>query len=420
MKTYIERIQDRKIKELLKIFGGVVIQGAKATGKSTSGQHLAKSDIRLDADPNVAALADADPSFVLQGKTPRLIDEWQAAPSVWNAVRHEIDDRQIPGQFILTGSATPRDDITRHSGAGRFARIELRTLSLAETGLSSKQVDFSTLFQSDRKKAIAGYGGPDVRQYASALAAGGWPSMCGQSERNALIFGRAYLDDISRVSIPGVNGSADPVRMTALIRALSRNLSTECSITKLAREAQLGDGALSDKTARKYLDLLERIFVLEELPPWNVAIRSNVRRRVSPKWHFVDPSIAVASLGLSGERLLSDLETFGLYFESLAIRDLRVYASFLDASVFQYRDETGLEVDAIVENRQGEWSAFEIKLGGGTLIQQGIASLLALKAKVSDARQTALKSLNVITAGKVSHTDKDSGVNIIALGHLFV
>ncbi len=332
-----------------------------------SGLHFAASSVRLDASPELAALAETSPQAVLVGDTPRLVDEWQLAPTLWNAVRHEVDIRGVPGQFVLTGSATPSDDVTRHSGAGRFHRVTLRPMSLAESGDSTGAVAFASLFD-----------GADVR--------------------------------------------VDPLRMRALIRALARNVATEMPATRLGTEAEIEDGTrmargVSAQSARKYLDTLTRVFVLEEQPAWAPHLRSRVRLRVQPKWHFVDPSLAAAALGAGPQSLLDDVRTLGLLFESLCIRDLRVYAQSLDGSVFHYRDEVGLEVDAIVELRDGRWSAFEVRLGSTASINAAASNLSKLAAKVSAQRAERLCSLKELTAGTTSHTRPDR-VNVIALGHL--
>lgn len=418
MNTYIPRLQDAFIQELLGVFGAVIISGAKATGKTTTGLHHAASSVRLDASPGLSDIAQTAPASILQGAAPRLVDEWQLAPAVWNAIRYETDMRRKPGQFIVTSSATPREDVTHHTGAGRFGRVTIRTLTLAETGDSTKQVSFSTLMADDSTHPVVGYGGLKIPDIANRIVMGGWPAFVGGTERAAALFHDFYIDDISRVSIPSMDEAVSPPRMRAFIRSLARNIATECSITKLASEAELDDGSLSEKTARKYLDLLERIFVLEPLPAWGVALRSNIRRRVAPKWHFVDPAIAVAALGASGAKLLAAPESFGFFFKSLAIRDLRVYAERTGADIYHYRDETGLAVDAIAEDRRGNWAAFEVKLGAPQNIAAGIAALQALQAKVTERRRAQCCSLNIITAGDISYTDKTSGINVIALTHL--
>ncbi|MDR0843461.1 MAG: DUF4143 domain-containing protein [Acidobacteriota bacterium] len=410
------------IKEALATFGAVVIEGARAVGKSTTAAQVAGSVVSLDSSPELVVLAQTSPGVVLTGTPPQLIDEWQLAPNLWNAIRHEVDNRGTVGQFILTGSAAPTDDITRHSGAGRFGRIRLRTMSLSESGHSTGQVDFRSLFTPGKR--VAGVGGADVPLLADMIVRGGWPSTLNLTEGRASLYLRSYLDDTTRLD---VGRRTDRERVRALLSALARNLSTETAIIKLGREAQLadtGDGedagsGTSQPTLRKYLDCLACVFVLEELPAWSTHIRSKVRQRVSPKWHFVDPSLAAAALGINAARLLAEPKTLGLFFESLAIRDLRIYADRMGGAISYYRDETGLEVDAVAELPNGKWAGFEVKLGGGQRIDEGAVNLKKLLDKLAEQRRQDCVSLNVITAGNTSYTRED-GVNVIALGHLTI
>jgi predicted AAA+ superfamily ATPase len=420
---YRVRLADDLIKDALGTFGAVIIQGPRAVGKTTSGLHLAASSVRLDSSPNLATLAQLSPERVLDGATPRLIDEWQLAPTLWNSVRHEVDTRGVAGQFILTGSATPADDITRHSGAGRFHRIMLRPMSLDESGDSIRQVSFTALFDnSTDKPSVAGLGGPSVEKYAELIVRGGWPVLVMQPSRSPTQYLADYLDDVSRTDLRFAGLQADPIRVGALQRALARNTATEISASKLGAEAEIPfpgatSTAISAQIVRKYIDALTRIFVVEEQPAWAPHLRSKVRLRVRPKWHFIDPSLAAAALRAQPEALLDDLNTLGLLFESLAIRDLRIYTQTLEGAVYHYRDDSGLEVDAIVELGDGRWAAFEVKLGGADNIKLAAANLCKLATKVSAQRAEKLCSLNVLTAGDESYTRPD-GVNVIALGHL--
>lgn len=423
--AYRVRIADGLVRAGLETFGAVIIQGPRAVGKTTSGLQLAASSVRLDSSPGVVTLAELSPIRVLDGPTPRLIDEWQLAPTLWNAVRHAVDDRGLAGQFILTGSATPTDDLTRHSGAGRFRRVTLRPMSLEESGDSIGAVSFADLLSAsdeDGRQPLGGLGGPTVEDYAALTVRGGWPALVTQPRRSATDYLTEYLDDVARTDLRFAGLSADPVRVGALLRVLARNTATEASASKLSAEAELPassstNTAVSAQTVRKYLDALTRVFVVEEQPAWAVHLRSGVRLRVRPKWHFVDPSLAAAALRAHPEALLDDLEAFGPLFESLAVRDLRIYAQALGGTVYHYRDASGLEVDAIVELGDGRWSAFEVKLGGTAHVDKAAANLRALKAKVSPARASQLATLNVVTAGTESYPRPD-GVNVIPLGHL--
>ena len=419
MMTYRSRLADALIERALSTFGAVILQGPRAAGKTTSGLRFAASAVRLDADPNFLDLASASPRAVLTGNVPRLVDEWQLVPSLWNVVRHEVDARQVPGQFILTGSAVPADDVTRHSGAGRFQRITLRPMTLSESGDSTETVPFAALFEDEEPAAM---GGPEVPEYAEFIVRGGWPALIDRGADHAHDYLASYLQDLALVDLPQMDVRADPVRMAALIRAVARNVATEVSVARLAREAEIRPddaqpNGLSDKTVRRYLDALARVFVLEEQPAWSAHLRSKVRLRTHAKWHFVDPSLAAAALNASPQRLLDEPRTLGFLFESLAIRDVRVHAEQLRGGVYHYRDETGLETDAIVELRDGRWAAFEVKLGGEKPIEDAARSLKQLAEKVSDQRRRDLTSLNVITAGQASYR-RDDGVNVVALGHL--
>ena len=416
MNGYRQRIVDQIVHSAMDTFGAVIIQGPRAAGKTTTGLQVAASSIRLDSSPEVAALAETSPGTVLGGKTPRLLDEWQLAPTLWNAVRHEVDERALPGQFVLTGSATPADDITRHSGAGRFLRVTLRPMTLAESGESIEAFTLADLFDNAK---IGGVGGPTVEDYTDLLIRGGWPALVAQPNRSPREYLSSYLDDVARVDLPHADLRADPMRMRALIRALARNVSTEISASKLSKESEIGDPdtEVSAQTVRKYLDALTRVFVVEEQPAWATHLRSKVRLRTQPKWHFIDPSLAASAIGASRGALLNDLNTLGLLFESLCIRDLRVYAQQLAGAVYHYRDEVGLEVDAIVELNDGRWAAFEVKMGGSKNIELAANNLKALKSKVSEKRSSQLASLNILTAGSTSYTRPD-GINVVALGHL--
>lgn len=416
MSGYRERIADRLIADALTTFGAVVVQGPRAVGKTTTGLHLTASSVRLDSSPELAALAETSPAVVLTGQMPRLLDEWQLAPTLWNAVRHEVDVRGTPGQFILTGSATPADDVTRHSGAGRFRRVMLRPMTLAESGESTGAVEFAGFFD---RAPVAGIGGPTVEDYARLVVRGGWPALVTAPRRSPTEYLAAYLDDVARVDLPGADLRIEPVRMLALIRALARNVATETTATRLGVEAEIDERpeAVSPQSVRKYLHALTRVFVIEEQPAWAPHLRSKVRLRVQPKWHFVDPSLAAAALGAGPRALLGDPRMLGLLFESLCVRDLRVYAQALGGDVYHYRDETGLEVDAIVELGDGRWAAFEVRLGGARHVDTAAANLAKLAAKVSERRAAQLCSRNVLTAGTTSYTRPD-GVNVVALGHL--
>lgn len=415
MKPYTPRLIDALIERKLKSAGAVVLRGPRAVGKTTSALHHAASSVRLDQRRDLIDAAELTPATLLAGPVPRLIDEWQLAPSIWNSIRAEIDARGLPGQFILTGSAAPAEDKTRHTGAGRMARLTLRPMTLFEQGRTTGQVRFAELFAKAAK--VEGLGGVDIPAYASLIVKGGWPAWHGLDTAVAMEAISDYVDNLADVDLRALEGRSEPVRMAALLKTLARNISTEASLEKLATESEISTGSLSTPTVRKYLDQLTRIYVLEELPAWRPHIRSSIRARVKPKWHFVDPSLATAALGVSPDGLLGDLNAMGLLFESLAVRDLRVYADGIDAGVFHYRDSSDLEIDAIVERRDGAWIGIEVKLGGERAVAEAVANLTKLRARLTAAKLRQLASLCVITGGQASFTRAD-GIHVIALGHL--
>jgi predicted AAA+ superfamily ATPase len=417
MSDYKQRFIEDKIALKLKSSGGILLKGPRYSGKTTTAVHHSNSIVRFDESNQIREQALLMPSVVLNGDTPRLIDEWQLVPDIWNAVRYEIDKRRKKGQFILTGSSAPSDDISRHTGAGRIARLNLRTMSLAESGDSIKAVNIKDCFESNKK--IEGFGGAKIEDYANFIVRGGWPALINESPKIAAEAMFDYVENISFVDMRTLENPPTPERIAALIKSLSRNISTETSIEKLAKETGLQDTfTIATPTIRKYLDQLSEIFILEELPSWKTHIRSSVQQRVKPKWHFVDPSIAMAALRLQPSSLLNDINSYGLFFESLAIRDLRIYADTLDGKVYHYRDSSGLEIDAIIELPDQSWAAFEIKLGSNKSIEEATANLKKFLNRLEPDKQKQCKSLNIIIAGYSSYTNKDN-INIISLGHLY-
>lgn len=417
MKKYIPRLIDKTIDAKLKVIGGIVLRGPRGVGKTTTALHHANSSVRLDESRQILEQAELAPETLLEGETPRLIDEWQLADNLWNAVRTEIDKRAMPGQFILSGSSAPTDDITRHTGAMRYARITLRTMSLQESGDSTEKVNFADIFQAG--KTISGSGGLKITDYADKIVRGGWPLLIDRPAIDAQEVLFDYIDNVASVDLRTLDSTPNPERIGALIKSLSRNISTEASLEKLAQEAGLYDSATpTTLTVRRYLDQLSQIFILDELPAWNTHIRSSIQLRQKPKWHFIDPSLATAALRISPSALFADFNTYGLFFESLAVRDIKTYASLNDAKVFYYKDSSGLEVDMIVERRDGKFAAIEVKLGGEERIAEAVQNLEKFKGRLTDSKLKNLTSMNILVAGDISYTRKD-GINIISLGHLF-
>lgn len=413
--SYRPRIADNELKDRLSAVGAVVIEGPKAAGKTASARQVAASEVLLDVDDNARQAVSISPAIVLEGETPRLIDEWQVEPAIWNHIRRAVDDRGRPGQFILTGSAVPPDDVTRHTGAGRISRLRLRPMTLFETGHSDGAVSIDELLRgaSPRSRETR----LSIENLVERVAVGGWPGNLGLTVPQALRAVRDYLDEIRRVDVSRVEGTRrDPNRVGRLLRSLARNVATYAAATTLAADAGGADGALDDDTVRQYLGALERLMIVEDQPAWAPHLRSKSILRAASKRHFVDPSLAVAALRATPERLLRDLKLFGLLFESLVIRDLRVYAQAADAQVLQYRDNTGLEVDAIVEAADGRWAAFEIKLGPAQ-VDEGAASLLKFAARIDTERSGDPVALAVIVGSGYGYVRPD-GVGVIPIAAL--
>ncbi len=392
-----------------------MIEGPKACGKTATARQVAMSEVLLDVDQNARRAIAVDPALVLDGPTPRLLDEWQIEPSIWNHVRRTIDERSRPCQFILTGSAVPADDVTRHTGAGRITRLRMRPMSLFETGRSSGCVSLTDLLEGNVGSSADP--GLTVADLAEEIAVGGWPGLRERSVPDRVLAVRDYLEEVARVDVGRVDATQrDPSRVARLLASFARNVATHAATTTLARDAGGADGPLKDDTAREYLAALERLMVVEDQPAWAPHLRSRHRLRTAPKRHFADPSLAVAALRATPDRLLGDLELLGFLFESLVVRDLRVYAQAADARVSQYRDSSGLEVDAIVEAGDGRWMAFEVKLGHGH-IDDAAASLTRFAARVDTARCGSPTLLGVIVATGYGYRRED-GVAVIPIGAL--
>ncbi len=397
--------------------GAVVIEGPKACGKTVTGRGMAASEVLLDVDEEARLAVGVDPALVLAGDTPRLIDEWQNEPSIWNHVRRAVDDRGRPGQFILTGSAVPADDVTRHSGAGRLTRLRMRPMSLFETGHATGAIALQALLDGGPPRSPATE--YTVRHVAEWIAAGGWPGHLdrGLTPADVRRTNRDYLDEIRRVDVPRVDGARrDPEKIGRLLRSLARNVATQASVATMAADAGGADTPLKTHTAQAYLSALARLMIVEDQPAWTAHLRSRARLRRTPKRHFVDPSLAVSALRAAPDGLLKDLNLLGLLFESLVVRDLRIYAQANDAEVLHYRDNTGLEVDAIVQAADGRWAAFEIKLGAGR-VDEGARNLLKFAGRVDQAVCGAPSSLGVIVATGYGYRRPD-GVGIVPVAAL--
>ncbi|HVI39485.1 MAG TPA: DUF4143 domain-containing protein, partial [Anaerovoracaceae bacterium] len=359
--------------------------------------------------------ADAKPSLLLRGETPRLIDEWQTAPVLWDAVRFAVDERGESGQFILTGSAVPLDNAVQHTGTGRISRMLMRPMSLFESLESSGDVSLKSIFDGDTN--VEGFSNLTIERLAFVLSRGGWPASAGERDDIALKRVYDYVDAVINLDVSRVDGvEKSPARVRALMRALARNISTMANQTTIRNDIAGDEDTISEKTIASYLNALRRIFVVEDLPAWSPAMRSKTTIRTSPKRHFIDPSIATAVLRATPEALLDDFNTFGLLFESLCIRDLRVYAQALDGEVFHYRDKNGLEADAIVHLKDGRWGAIEVKMGSKE-IEDAAKNLKALKDRVNTDKMKAPSFLMVLTGTELAYRRED-GVYIVPIGCL--
>lgn len=413
--AYLPRIVDSELRAHLAALGGVVIEGPKACGKTATASELAASEIRLDVDESVRRTVELDPKLALDGATPRLIDEWQLEPAIWNHVRRAIDDRGEPGQFILTGSAVPADDVTRHTGAGRISRLRMRPMSLFESGHSAGAISLARLLAGEpARSSDTGFGIPDI---ATRVAIGGWPGIQGRGQDPALRTVRAYLDEVRRLDVDRVDGGArDPERVGRMLRSLARNVATHASLSTIARDTGDDGEPIRRETVADYLEALTRLMVVEDQPAWRPHLRSKAALRSGPKRHFVDPSLAVAALRATPDDLLIDPELLGFLFESLVVRDLRVYAQAADADVLQYRDSNGLEVDAIVRQPGGFWAAFEVKLGERQ-IDEAAKTLLRFHERVDTSRTGEPAALGVIVGSGYGYRRPD-GVSVIPIAAL--
>ncbi len=413
--AYLPRIADAELRACLAAAGAVVIEGPKACGKTRMAQQLAASTVLLDVDTAARQALAVDPALVLAGPRPRLLDEWQVEPALWNQVRRVVDAAQEPGQFLLTGSAVPPDAADRHTGAGRFSFLRLRPMTLGESGAGKGGVSLAALLEGQPPSCADP--GLSVADLAELICRGGWPAQLGRPLPAACRAARDYLEQVRQVDVQRVDGRRrDPQRLGALLRSLGRNVATEVSLSTLAADAGGADGPLDPRTVADHLQALERLMVIENQPAWRPHLRSKAALRQAPRRHFCDPSLAVAALGGSPQRLLNDLEWLGLLFESLVVRDLRVLAQALDGEVLHYRDNYGLELDAIVQLRNGRWGAIEIKLGQGQ-VEAAAASLLRFRQQI-DSRRTGAPAFLAVVCGSGYGYRRADGIAVVPVGAL--
>ena len=423
MENYRPRLADKTLERKLKGKGAVLIQGPKWCGKTTTAEQMAKSILYMSRPEDVKAnlmAADINPSKLLEGDTPRLIDEWQIAPKLWDAVRFEVDHRKGTGQFILTGSAVPPDDDEIfHTGTGRFAWIKMRPMSLFESGESTGEISLRTLFDQP-EQILAENKINDIDKLSFLICRGGWPGAVDMENEIALDQAFDYFDAIVNADISRVdNVKRDSERAKRLMKSYARNQGTQTPYTVLRDDILANDSeSLTEDTVYSYTNALRKIFVIEDMPAWNPNLRSKTAIRTSDTRYFTDPSIATASLGLGPNDLVKDLNTMGLFFETMCVRDLRVYAESLDGEVYHYRDKSGLECDAVIHLRNGSFGLIEIKLGGDHLIEEGAASLKAFSSKIDTKKMKEPAFMMVLTGtGKYAYRRED-GVYVVPVGCL--
>ena len=418
MEQYKPRIIDKKIEEYLKVFGGVCIEGPKWCGKTWTSSYHSKSEILIGSPENNfqnRKLAELSPEIVLEGDTPRLIDEWQDVPPLWDAVRYKIDQRGEKGQFILTGSSTPNHKGINHSGAGRIARLRMRPMSLFETGDSSGTVSLEELCSGNLKAQMSG--DVQLKKLAEYIVRGGWPGSLGLSVEQAMLLPGEYLTAVLEDDVHRIDGvKRDTKKMQLLLRSLARNESTTVSNKTLKNDIkEIDDEDIHSETVAEYLDIFKRLFLLENQPPFATKIRSSVRVKQAEKRHFVDPSLPCALLRATPERLIGDLETFGFLFEALCERDLNIYADAFGGKLYHYQDYSGKEIDAVIEMPDGRWCAFEIKLGANR-IDEGANNLISLKTAIEQEPNGVPPSVLCVVCGMSNAAYKrEDGVFVVPL-----
>ncbi|MCL2058638.1 MAG: DUF4143 domain-containing protein [Oscillospiraceae bacterium] len=418
--NYITRVTDTIIKKKLQGLGGLLIVGPKWCGKTSTAEQFSNSAIYLDdfADGgNNIQIASLNPTVLLEGEPPRLIDEWQLAPSLFDAARREIDKRGSSGQFIFTGSATPPMSQTRHSGTGRFSYVRMYPMSLYESGESNGSISLAELLTG--KPDLGTASGLTIENLVFSIIRGGWPGALRLSDEAALSVAKDYLFSIENnewIYSKDKRIKRHPEKIRALIRSYARNTATPASVETILKDTLDAGGAISRATADGYIRELQNLYVLDDQPAWSVSLRSKTPLRQTPKRHLVDPSLAAAAIGATQDRLLKDFNTFGYLFESLCVRDVRVYAMVNNATVSYYRDKSNLEADMIIEKEDGAWGAMEVKLGSAQE-NEAAANLKGLVSRVDTAHRGEPSFLAIITGGKYPYR-RDDGVYVIPIGCL--
>nr|WP_318680293.1 DUF4143 domain-containing protein [uncultured Treponema sp.] len=422
MGKYKPRITDILIERKLRGKGALLIEGPKWCGKTTTAEQFSKSILYMSKPEDVSSnlmMADINPSKLLEGETPRLIDEWQIAPKLWDAVRFEVDHRENYGHFILTGSAVPpKTDEIFHTGTGRFAWIKMRPMSLYESGESTGEVSLKEMF--NQPEQLIATNKLNIDDLAFLICRGGWPEAVNMDKDVALDQAFDYYNAIVNTDISRVDDvKRDPERAKRLMKSYARNQGSQTAYTVIRDDIAANDSELiTDDTVYAYTNALRKIFVIEDMPAWNPNLRSKTAIRTSDTRYFIDSSIATASLGLGPDDLIKDLNTMGLFFETMCVRDLRIYAESIDGEVFHYRDKSGLECDTIVHLRNGSFGLIEIKLGGDKLIEEGAKNLKTFSNKIDTDKMKAPSFLMVLTGTGNFAYRRDDGVYVVPIGCL--
>ena len=418
MKEYLPRIADKLLEERLDAKGAVLIEGPKWCGKTTTAKQKAKSFISMDL-PDMTKqyqqMAEISPSTLLEGKTPRLIDEWQIAPNIWNAVRYEVDNRDEFGQFILTGSAVPNEfDNSMHTGIGRISRLLMRPMSLYESKDSSGEVSLRDLFED---KNISAINETSLEKIAFLICRGGWPKAIGLDEKPSLFQAIDYYKSVVSTDISRVDSiKRDTEKAKRLLKSYARHVGSQSSLETIRQDMLVNQEDTFDQvTLYSYLDALRKMFVIEDSPAWNPNLRSKASIRTTDTRYFSDPSIATAALGIGPKDLLCDLKTMGFLFENLCVRDLKIYTDYLDGTVYHYRDKNGLECDAVIHLRNGSYGLVEIKLGGDKLIEEGVKTLKDLASKIDTENMSKPSFMAVLCAKAPFAYKRNDGVCVIPI-----
>ncbi|GHU97845.1 ATPase AAA [Clostridia bacterium] len=420
MKEYLLRLIERTIADKLETKGCVAIEGPKWCGKSTTAKLFAKTVIELQRErvfTQYKALAALDEKNLLRGGKPLMFDEWQKIPSLWDAIRCDVDETRERGQYILTGSCKPIEDKERHSGTGRIVKIVMRTMSLWESKDSTGEVSLKSLFD-EKPDNIYGKNDINLDRLAFLICRGGWPDIIFDREKLALDASLDYVESLITEDITKVDDvKRDPERARAILRSYARLISSPAPLTKVQSDVEANDMTIDKRTVDSYISAFEKLYVIEDVPCWSPKLRSQTAIRTTNIRQFVDPSVATAISGSTPNDLIADLNTMGLVFESLCVRDLRIYAQTLGGKVYQYHDADGLEVDVIVHVSDGKWGAIEIKLGSPDAIEDGAKHLLAFRDKIDSSKQSKPAFLAVVTGTQLAYRRPD-GVYVVPIGCL--